>query len=492
MNRKAMYALMFIFFMTIRATAGMRCMAPKPSAPPNIVLIAIDTLRRDHLGCYGYNRPVSPNIDRFAKQGVLFERCYSPASWTLPSFTSMFTGLLPSAHGVTQASRKLLPTVPTVADQLKKKGYYCTAIVSNPCAAGKYGLSKGFDVYDDYSIHLGAELGMFAVNSNQYLGIVNNVVTGDSVTQQAILQLTQAEKTGKPFFMFVLYFDPHDSYIPPAPMDKKFDPKYKGKMDGKKIPPMRLSPPPDKDLQHLIARYDGEILYTDMQVAKLLKKIDGVSKPDNTIVIIVSDHGEAFAEHKKLLHGNSAYREEVCVPMIWRWSGVLPQGRRAQSLVLNMDIAKTLAELIGFDEFDLVQGESLWPDLLGKDVTKERAILSQKAFDGNVPKRHLALTRGNYSLHIQFKKEPFAEDSKRTMYDIVRDPWETTDIFESHRKIAKQMLSLLKAKWDESLEIRKYYESKGKDNKVKMTPEERRRLETMGYLNKAGKKKKNN
>ncbi len=483
MSHKAICALVFLSFVTVRAAAGMQCMAPRLDVPPNIVLIAIDTLRRDHLGCYGYKRPVSPNIDRFAGQGVLFERCYSPANWTLPSFVSMFTGLMPTAHGVPQSRSVILPAVPTIAEQLKKKGYYCTAIISNPSFVGKCGLSRGFDVYDDYSIHLGAELGMFAPTSSQDLGFVNNVVTGENVTQQAILQLTQAGKTGKPFFMFVLYFDPHDNYIPPAPLDRKFDPEYKGKMDGRRILSMRKKPPSDRDMQHLVARYDGEILYTDMQVGKLLKKIDAVSKPENTIVIILSDHGEAFAEHKLLLHSNSVYREEVCVPMIWRWPGVLPQGRKVKSLVLNMDIAKTLAELVGFDGFDLAQGESLWPVLLGKDIPEGRAILSQKSYDDDTPWHHWALTRSNYRLHVEFQKELFEKGAKRTLYDISQDPWETTDILDSHREMGKRMFLLLKAKWDESMEIQEYYLSRGKSQEVKMTSEERRRLETMGYLN---------
>jgi len=331
------------------------------------VLIAIDTLRRDHLGCYGYKRPVSPNIDKLAAEGVLFERSYSPASWTLPSFTSMFTGLLPATHGITRGSgQRLVAAIPTLAEHLKKKGYYCTAVVSNPCAAGKYGLAKGFDVYDDYSIHLGAELGMFAVDYGQDLGVVNNVVTGESVTQQAILQLSQAKKTGKPFFLFALYFDPHDSYIPPAPYNRRFDPKYKGKMDGKNIPSLQNRLPSARDIQNLIARYDGEIQYTDMQVGKLVRHIDKTFSPRNTIIILVSDHGEAFGEHGMLLHGNSAYKEEVCIPMIWRWRGVLPKGHRVKNPVLNMDIAKTLSELLRLDRFTLLQGQSLWAGQIGR------------------------------------------------------------------------------------------------------------------------------
>jgi len=170
-HRASLIVIILVCAVIVPVTAGLHQAAPRIKTPPNIVLIAIDTLRRDHLGCYGYKRPVSPNIDKLAAEGVLFERSYSPASWTLPSFTSMFTGLLPATHGITRGSgQRLVAAIPTLAEHLKKKGYYCTAVVSNPCAAGKYGLAKGFDVYDDYSIHLGAELGMFAVDYGQDLG----------------------------------------------------------------------------------------------------------------------------------------------------------------------------------------------------------------------------------------------------------------------------------------------------------------------------------
>lgn len=486
-HRASLIVIILVCAVIVPVTAGLHQAAPRIKTPPNIVLIAIDTLRRDHLGCYGYKRPVSPNIDKLAAEGVLFERSYSPASWTLPSFTSMFTGLLPATHGIGWGgSRRLSAAIPTLAEHLKKKGYYCTAVVSNPCAAGKYGLAKGFDVYDDYSIHLGAELGMFAVDYGQDLGAVNNVVTGESVTQQAILQLSQAKKTGKPFFLFALYFDPHDSYIPPVPYDRKFDPEYKGKIDGKNIPSLRNRPPSARDIQNLIARYDGEIQYTDMQVGKLVRHIDKTFSPRNTIIILVSDHGEAFGEHGMLLHGNSAYKEEVCIPMIWRWRGVLPKGHRVKNPVLNMDIAKTLSELLRLDRFTLLQGQSLWAGLMNKGKLNNRAILSQKACGGNTSGLHLALTQAQHRLHIHFKKHPTDKDAKWTLFNIEKDPWEKTDVLKHNTPLAKKMFSILKKKWEESLEIRAYYLTKGKNGKLKLSPEERRRLESMGYLNKAG------
>ena len=216
---------------------------------PNILVIVIDTLRSDHLGCYGYTRPTSPNIDRLASEGVLFEQCYSVASWTYPSFISMFTGLLPAAHGCVMATEMLPETIPTFPEQLKKRGYFCGAVVSNPILNGKLGFARGFDHYDDYSVFVEAELGLFTDEQGQNRGGVNDIVTGQIVTEQAKLLMDKASKSGKPFFLMVVYFDPHDSYVPPPPYSR-FDPNYRGRLDGRGLPYIRHNPPTGDDLEH--------------------------------------------------------------------------------------------------------------------------------------------------------------------------------------------------------------------------------------------------
>jgi len=136
---------------------------PKVDRPPNIVLIGIDALRADHLGCYGYARSTSPNIDKLAAEGALFENCYSASSWTLPSFVSIFTGLMPAAHGVVKETVSLSPAVPVLPEQLRRLGYCCAAVVSCPMLDGRYGFARGFDRYDDYSVMLGLRVaGMLA------------------------------------------------------------------------------------------------------------------------------------------------------------------------------------------------------------------------------------------------------------------------------------------------------------------------------------------
>jgi len=193
------------FILTLAVGISAFGQVPKYDRLPNIVLVTIDTVRSDHLSCYGYQRETTPMIDRLAADGVLFQNCTSAASWTLPSYTSIFTGVYPCVHDCTASDRALPKSIPTFPEGLKAKGYYCAAVVSNPFLGAKFGFGRGFDKYDDYSVFLDAELGVLSIDSNPDHGIVNEIVTGSKVTRQAILLLEQAKKSGKPFFLFVHY-----------------------------------------------------------------------------------------------------------------------------------------------------------------------------------------------------------------------------------------------------------------------------------------------
>ncbi len=458
---------------------------PLPTDRPNIVLIAIDTVRADHLGCYGYERPTSPNIDRFAEQGVLFERCYSPASWTLPSFMTMFTGVLPAVHGCTHFSAALSSAIPTLPQRLKEQGYFCGAVVSNPFLNAKYGFGWGFDLYDDYSVFLDAELALLAIDDDQDRGKVNETVTGATVTQQAIALIDKAAASQQPFFLFIHYFDPHDSYIPPAPYARKFDPDYKGPMDGRNIPPMRHRPPNERDLQHIIARYDGEIAYDDSLFGKLLRKLDETAAPERTLTILLSDHGEAFGEHGMLLHGNSAYREEVWVPMIWRWPGVLPAGRRIGTSVGVTDLPATIRDWLSLERLDHMQGESLAPLMTQPDGRADSPpVWSQAALGKMTPDKmlHIALTDGDRRLHARFPAAgPQQSQTQWEAYDLASDPWEGQNLYDQQSSRFADLQQLLIEQWNSCQELKTRFERDHQPAAVELTEKERRRIEGLGY-----------
>ena len=458
-----------------------------PAHLPNIVLIVVDTLRSDHLGCYGYQRHTSPNIDALAEEGVVFENCYSAASWTFPSFVSFFTGLLPAAHGCTP-DEAIPARIPLFPEQLAKRGYFCAAVVSNPVLSSKYGFSRGFDEYDDHSVYREVELGLLEPGNEHFRGDVraSEMITGAAVTRIARRLLHRAAASAKPFFVFVHYFDPHDSYIPPAPYDLKFDPDYNGAMTGSGISRLRGSPPSGRDLQHLIARYDGEIAYEDSLIGELLQQLDQSSASLNTITVLVSDHGEAFAEHGKLLHGNSPYREEVHVPMIWRWPRVLPNGHRVTPAVSTIDIAVTLRDLLGLEDMGDLQGESLWPALVGTPLPAKRLIVSQTAMADapQVQPNHLALTDHTLRVHLRFDQHPGAERSVVEAYDIGSDATEQVDLVaeigrsEDIEAIVEEAVCV----WEECKILRHKFERYEKSPVLDFTQEELERIKALGYV----------
>ena len=350
---------------------------PAPAAKYNLLVISIDTLRADHLKCYGYKRNTSPHLDQLAKEGVLFENLTAAASWTVPSHMSMFTALYPSAHGVQTISNYLGEGVPTLAQCLAQRGYVTAAFVTAAAMDHHFGFDRGFQLYDDFTVSrkwnvLGA-------------GRTDPVIT-DLATQWL------KEHSRENFFLFLHYWDCHYDYTPPAPFDRKFDPNYKGKESGRDIfRRARAVPVFDKtgladmahisvmDLAHMVALYDGGIAYTDEHVGKVLQLLEDLRLSEKTLVIVLSDHGEGFLEHGKLAHGNSLYEELLDVPLIMRLPGVIPAGKRVAGNVSHVDLMPTALGLLHLAGPSQIQGIDLSPAILSDKPVPERLIYSEQA-----------------------------------------------------------------------------------------------------------------
>jgi arylsulfatase A-like enzyme len=446
---------------------------------PNILIIAIDTLRSDCLGCYGCSKGLTPHIDELAAKGVLFEQCYSAASWTPPSFASIFTGLMPFVHGIlTSDGGYLIASLPTLPEQFQEKGYFCGAIISNPLLAGKFGFARGFELYDEYSVYLDLGVEGFGTDLPAKHDVINNMVSSCVVTDNAKQLLHKAQESHKSFFLFIHYMDPHDNYIPPPPYDQ-YDPFYDGDFDGHSVANYAFHAPAKRDTEHLRALYDGEIAYTDSQVGELLQAIYPLA---NTLTILISDHGEAFGEHGTLQHGKSPYREEVAVPMIWHWPAVLPQGHRVKAPVSTLDIAKTFAELFSFEKMKHLQGQSLWPGLSGGQISPDRKVFSQKALSqAGLPDHHIALTQNHMRCHASWYNHS-EHDIQYSLYDLSRDPEEKTDIRDTLRSefsSMKSSLSDFRVQCDALCDL---FRNSTESIEVTLTEEELRQLESLGYL----------
>jgi len=370
-------------------------------APPrHVLLISVDTLRADHLGLYGYARPTSPTIDALGAQGLVFERASSTAPWTLPSHTSLLTGLAPHEHGVQDDGVRLADDVPTLAAALAARGVATIGVVSHLYVASPFGLARGFGVFDDSLIEGGT--------TNP---------SADAVVARFLEHLDRHLAKGgppeAPFFGFVHFFDPHWDYRAPEPFTRRFvDPRYAGPMDGTyaAMNPYLLDAkklaPADRDA--LIAYYDGEIAYLDAQIAKLLNALRDREVLADTLVVLTGDHGEEFGEHGRLGHGRSVFEEQLHVPLVLAHAS-LPALRVADPVSL-VDVAPTLLEMLGGERESLGSGRSL----LGPH-DPGRALVAESIRYGL---EWRAARRGAHKL------VELAGGEQRWFFDLARDPAE--------------------------------------------------------------------
>jgi arylsulfatase A-like enzyme len=328
----------------------------RPSAPPNVVIIAVDSLRPDHLGCYGYGRPTSPSIDALAAQGVLFENVISQASWTTPSFGTALTGLYPSQHGALTINNMIRASVPTLATILKGKGYATAGIVNAPALSPGFGFQRGFDTYDIADV----ETRKAAAISEDALKWVDS------------LDGSQHE----PFLLFLHYFDPHLPYSPPPPYDTLFDSGYRGAwgrvFDPEKYAPTRktllenMKEWSPQDWDHARALYDGEIRSTDDGIGALLRGLEARGLRDKTLLVFLSDHGQEFFEHGAYGHGHSLHSEVIRVPMMMVFPGKLPKAKRVSEQVRLLDVTPTILDVLGLGGERRFEGASLLPLMTGR------------------------------------------------------------------------------------------------------------------------------
>jgi arylsulfatase A-like enzyme len=322
-----------------------------PKKPPiqTIVLVTLDTTRADHLGCYGYNRPTSPNLDRIAEESLVYENMLAPGTWTLPSHASLFTGKFPSSHGarldpkgelqLTSAIsapkvfdnyrvRTIAQDENTLADLLKRAGYLTGAVVAGPWMKKTFGLSKGFDFYDDSKI---TEL---------------NGCMAEDVTNQALTWLDRP--TGKPRLLFLNYFDPHTPLLPPEEYAQKFVPSGARYRTDPEDPPL--------ELETYIGLYDAEILYMDYHLGRLFDGLKERGLYDGAWIILTADHGHLLGEHGELGHGDVPYQPVLQIPLIVKNPGIQDKGGRVNTVVQLTDMLPMILDRLGQQSPAGIQG----------------------------------------------------------------------------------------------------------------------------------------
>jgi arylsulfatase A-like enzyme len=444
---------------------------PRATEFPDIVFISVDSLRYDHLGCYGYKKATSPTIDRIASEGVRFENAVSTTSWTLPSHAAMFTGLYDATHGVTDHSHRLRDGFVTLAESLNNAGYLTAGFYGGPYLHPTFGLDQGFDTYtscmttvpDDYSDDEVRESALSAMSRS------HEDITGPR-TREEVGQWLQGID-GKPFFLFLHMWDVHYDYIPPEPYVAMFDPDYGGDLDGRNFLANKSIRPdmPARDLQHLLALYDGEIRFTDDTLGEIFSMLEKGGRFADALIVITADHGEEFLEHDGKGHGYTLFDEVIRVPLIFRWPGHLPDGRVVEDQVRLIDLLPTILALAGVDHEPVIQGRDLSPLLLGDAMMPEPTLMELTRFGGD-----MTALRSNQHKLISFGNRRFLH------FDLEADPLELNPLTQDTRQFTSARSSLLDL-IESAQRLGKYLVS-DESSEAKLDPAICRRLRALGYI----------
>jgi arylsulfatase A-like enzyme len=369
-----------------RAAGGGADKTAGATLPFNVVVVLIDTLRADHLGAYGYERPTSPQFDALARQSVLFERTVAQAAWTKPSVASLLTGRFVKHHGVVSSRDALNPDLTTLAETLGGRGYRTAAFSSNPWITPEFRFDQGFDQFES-----GRAMGAQLTSLYKLLKRVDRVLSGASGRRTDLAGtvfwgssgnlgnserdrlLTDAatdwigRQGADPFFMYLHLIGPHDPYNPPAEYVRPFrEPTWDG-APGPTKPPARVQtifdqadPLGDAERAALMAQYDGAIAFADAQLGRIVEALRSTGALDRTLIVVTADHGEEFYEHRNWRHGNQLYNEVVHVPLLFRLPERLPAARRNDVSML-VDVFPTVVNLVdGSAPADGLDGRALF------------------------------------------------------------------------------------------------------------------------------------
>ncbi|MFZ0959521.1 MAG: sulfatase [Terriglobia bacterium] len=407
--------------------ARVAAIRPASAGKPNIILITLDTVRADHLSLYGYPRRTTPGIDKWARQGTVFENAIAASSWTLPSHASIFTGLLPHQHGA-DAAKPLDPSWWTLGDVLGSRGYETAGFTSNlDYGELGWGMGNGFEFYDDDSTSVRHNLRNLLLGSLILQKPYSMYVQPGPMDRRDARQINRdvlrwfQHRSPKPFYLFINYFDVHDPYLLPGHSPSRFGQvsPWLIRRIGSDLGEYGKGHISAEDTETLITSYDNCLAFLDASVDELLNSLSRLPGWDNTIVIITSDHGEAFGEHGAYGHGNSLYREEVHVPLVILGPHV-PSGFRVSRLVGIQEIFETVLELSGMDNppFQRASLQRFWrpgsdPGHFDEFVLSE---LSQTGISLTTPEwQYLRDSQGNEKLY-HWVSDP------EEKYDVSKSP----------------------------------------------------------------------
>lgn len=474
---------------------------------PNILFIVIDALRAKNLGCYGYSKPTSPNIDKLAKEGVMFEKAFSCATTTYPSLTTIFSGKYPLSHGIIRleegkklyrSARRLDEATTVFLPEILKLEDYTTMAVD---WLGRW-LKRGYDYYSGILgpkqlmlLSLIRKLTIRSFHANFMLKFQNflqrHKINAEVVTEEARALIKKNRE--KKFFLFVHYWDTHVPYNPPSHYVEKFIDSDYGNNQSIEEVLGQLKPKSRwylrkrvmnevKTISEVLARYDGAIAYVDCEILKLIEALENYGILDETFIVLTSDHGESLTEHRIYFTHHGLYDVTTHVPLIFRYSG-FPRNRKVTGLVQHTDIVPTIQDVLGIRNKD--------SSLDGKDVTplicNETDQVRTVTFLEEAVTEHKRALRTNEYKYICALSEKdaicnecgYIHGGVQELYDLNKDPEETENIVEENsdeatklRERLDELVKLLQSKrrrqtkkvpWEYSADEEKMIEKRLRD-----------------------------
>lgn len=326
----------------------------------HIVIYLIDCLRADHVGAYGYDRAITPNIDLFASEAVVFENAFAQSSWTRPAVVSLFTGIYPRVHGV-QGDLDVLPQdLPYLPEILQNAGYETAAVVTNGMVSQKFGFGRGYTYFERL-----AEQHRHSPEIHQQSDRLNEVV----------FDYLARRSEPKPLFLYAHSTDPHAPYLPRQPFLDEFASGVENPEIGRhdRVENLKTLAPQEVDglRDDLVALYDAEIAFNDAHFGRFLQELKDRGLYDDSVIVLVADHGEQFFEHGRWQHGLDLYQEVLHVPLIVRFPSGRWAGRRVARTVEHIDLLPSLMDFIGLEWPVGIHGHSFLPALRSPDDAQD-------------------------------------------------------------------------------------------------------------------------
>ena len=457
---------------------------------PNVLLYMIDTLRADHASVYGYTRETTPLLKKLGAQGLVFDDCQVQATWTKPSVASLLTSLYSFTHGIIQNHDTIPKGATTLAEQLRAAGYVTAGIVANPFGGRLSGLERGFDYLSEWAV----------IQRNRKDAEDRGT---DSAAVNKIVFPWLEQHRNEPFFLYAHTTDPHAPYRPPAGFEEKFanpaetarfNTTYKSLVDKREYGGgavvsravcTRAGIDPNRFIQRAIDRYDGEVLHNDWRLEQLIDKLKQLGILDNTLIIVVSDHGEEFLEHGWTAHGQSLYQELTHGVFVMWNPKLIPTPRRVAEPVQLIDVMPTVLDLLGLKVPDMVQGQSLAAFANGGHFQRRGPVMTSRYASphahGLVPENGtdtVALLDSDWKLIYRDKGKQVGL-SKVELYDRRTDRGEAKNVASQYPQEVSRMTTEI-GKWlDAEKQIKSFL---GSGAKATMDQKTLEHLRSLGYI----------